>query len=153
MPYLLHHRRRHECESLLSVIYMCMYVYVYVCQVIPLCLAGQQPALDTSGELISENDEYQSARVIIDHLKAHVKDLDGDLSRSDWADLTAFRTLIQTVLEPASLCTMWLETESYSIYTQVIGSKNCHWCVPADLPWFMPSSAVSSCCCKLKQVI
>ena len=99
----------------------------------PLCLAGQQPALDTSGELISENDEYRSAQVIIDHLKAHVKDLDGELSQSDQADLTAFRTLVQTVLEPASLCTMWLETESYSSYTQVIGFQSCHWRVSANL--------------------
>lgn len=57
--------------------------------------------------------------MIIDHLKANVKNLDGDLSQSDQADLTAFRTLVQTSLEPASLCTMWLETESYSTYTQV----------------------------------
>ena len=103
-------------------------------QVTPLCLTGQQPALDTSGELISENDEYGSARVIIDHLKAHVKNLDGDLSQSDQADLTAFRTLVQTVLEPASLCTMWLEAESYSTYTQVIGHQSCPWCVLGDFP-------------------
>lgn len=97
-------------------------------------MTGQQPALDTSGELISENDEYGSARVIIDHLKAHVKNLDGDLSQSDQADLTAFRTLVQTVLEPASLCTMWLEAESYSTYTQVIGHQSCPWCVLGDFP-------------------
>lgn len=85
----------------------------------PLYSSGQQPALDTNGELISENDDYQSARVILDHLKMHVKDLDGHLSQSERADLTAFRTLVQTCLEPASLCTMWLEAESYSKHTQV----------------------------------
>ena len=83
-------------------------------------MAGQQPALDVGGELRSEDDEYRSARGIIDYLKAHVKDLDAGLSQSDRADLTAFRSLVQTVLEPASLCTMWLETESYSTYTQVM---------------------------------
>lgn len=88
-------------------------------QVMPLHSSGQQPALDTSGELISESEEYQSARVIIDHLKQHVKDLDGHLSQSDRADLTAFCTLVQTCLEPASLYTMWLEAESYSTHTQV----------------------------------
>ena len=83
-------------------------------------MAGQHPAVDTSGELLSENNEYRSARVIIDHLKENIKDLDADLSHSDRAQLTAFRTLVQTVLEPASLCTTWLEAESYSTYTQVL---------------------------------
>ena len=83
-------------------------------------LTGQQPALDVSGELISDDTEDKSARLIIDHLKENVKDLDANLSHSDRADLTAFRTLVQTVLEPASLCTMWLEADSYSTYTQVL---------------------------------
>ena len=82
-------------------------------------MTGQQPAMDTSGDLISGNEEYRSARAIIQHLKETVKDLDSDLSQSDRADLTAFRTLVQTVLEPATLCTTWLEAESYSNYTQV----------------------------------
>ncbi|KAL3141776.1 hypothetical protein ABBQ32_004451 [Trebouxia sp. C0010 RCD-2024] len=79
---------------------------------------GQQPALDVSGELISSDNEDKAARLIIDHLKGNVKDIDANLSQSDRADLTAYRTLVQTILEPASLCTMWLEADSYSTYTQ-----------------------------------
>ena len=91
-------------------------------------LTGQQPAVDISGEIVSGDEEYRSARAIIQHLKESVKDLDADLSQSDRADLTAFRSLVQTVLEPATLCTMWLEVESYSTYTQVVPHSACSPC-------------------------
>lgn len=116
----------------------------------PVYASGQQPTLDTSGELISENDDYQSARVIIDHLKKHIKDLDGHLSQSDLADLTAFRTLVQTCLEPASLCTMWLEAESYSKHTQVTYLPSCSGLYQQMSPKVYPLSALSVCCCKRK---
>lgn len=91
-------------------------------------LTGQQPAVDSSGDLISEDDEHHAARRIIDHLKDKVKNLDAGLSQSDRADLTAFRTLVQSILEPATVCTTWLEAESYATYTQVLRLACC--CVP-----------------------
>lgn len=78
--------------------------------------------------------------MIIDHLKANIKDLDADLSHSDRADLTAYRTLVQTILEPASLCTMWLEAESYSTYTQVL-RQQCFHCLDANMSFLMAALA------------
>ena len=82
------------------------------------CL-GHQPAVDTSGDFMAEDEEYQSARAIIKHLQNQTQDIDAELSDSDRADLTAFHTLIQTALEPATSYTMWCEAESFNKYTQV----------------------------------
>ncbi|DBA69239.1 hypothetical protein WJX79_004648 [Trebouxia sp. C0005] len=80
---------------------------------------GHQPAVDTSGEVVAEDEAYQSARAIIQHLKQHTKDIDAELSDSDRADLIAFRTLVQNALEPATQYTLWCEAESFSKHTQV----------------------------------
>ncbi len=69
---------------------------------------------------MAEDEAYQSARVIIQHLQQQLKDIDADLSDSDRADLIAFRTLVQNALEPATQYTLWCEAESFSKHTQVL---------------------------------
>ena len=75
--------------------------------------------MDTSGELVAEDDEFRSARAIVQHLQSHSRDIDTELSDSDRADLTAFQTLVQSALEPATLYTLWGEPESFNRHTQV----------------------------------
>lgn len=53
------------------------------------------------------------------HLQVNAKDIDRQLSGSEMADLTAFSSLIQNDLEPATLYTTWCETESFSKHAQV----------------------------------
>ena len=91
--------------------------------------AGYQPAVDTGGDLLAENEEFLSARAIISHLQGHTKDLDAELSVSERADLVAFKTLIQTSIEPATLYTLWCENESFNKHTQVSAASviaQCH---------------------------
>lgn len=76
--------------------------------------------MDTSGDLVAEDEEYQSARAIIKHLQSETKDIDAELSDSDRADLFAFQNLIQHALEPATLYTLWCEAESFNGHTQVL---------------------------------
>ena len=82
--------------------------------------SGHQPAVDTSGEIVAEDEAYQSARAIIQHLQQQTKDIDAELSDSDRADLIAFQTLVQNALEPATQYTLWCEAESFSKHTQVL---------------------------------
>ena len=82
--------------------------------------SGHQPAVDTSGEIVAEDEAYQSARAIIQHLQQQTKDIDAELSDFDRADLIAFQTLVQNALEPATQYTLWCEAESFSKHTQVL---------------------------------
>ncbi len=82
---------------------------------------------------MSEDDEFQSARVIIKHLQGQTQDLDAELSVSDRADLTAFQTLIQTALEPATLYTLWVEAESFNKHTQVSTRPSYIKCISSQI--------------------
>ena len=75
--------------------------------------------MDSSGELIAEDEEFRSAQAIVQHLQSQSRDIDAELSDSDRADLTAFQTLVQSALEPATLYTLWGESESFNRHTQV----------------------------------
>lgn len=82
-------------------------------------LTGQHPALASNNDIIAEPEEFQSARSCIQHLQSNFRDLDRDLSSSEKADLTAFSSLAQNTLEPATLYTTWCENVSFSNHTQV----------------------------------
>lgn len=69
---------------------------------------------------MAEDEAYQSARAIIQHLQQQTKDIDAELSDSDRADLIAFQTLVQNALEPVTQYTLWCEAESFNKHTQVL---------------------------------
>ena len=79
--------------------------------------------METSGELLADENEFRSAQTILQHLQSQAQDIDAELSDSDRADLTAFQTLVQSALEPATLYTLWGESESFNRHTQVIVKK------------------------------
>lgn len=88
-----------------------------------MCLscAGNLPALESAdGDILGKSGgEFETARHLIDTLKADTIDLDSKLTRQQQAQCAAFSALISLSLEPASIYTSWCEQESFSKYMRV----------------------------------
>jgi hypothetical protein len=58
--------------------------------------------------------EFRAARLSIDFAKRHITDLDQHLNAAQRAELLAYRTLIHTNLETATLFSAWCEPTGYN---------------------------------------
>ncbi|GAX75398.1 hypothetical protein CEUSTIGMA_g2842.t1 [Chlamydomonas eustigma] len=78
--------------------------------------------------------EFRAARLTIDFAKRHAVDLDQHLSDAQRAELLAYRTLIQTNLETATLFSAWCEPIGYTEIKKVMSP------LPFPLNYIIPWS-------------
>lgn len=84
-------------------------------------LLGMGAGADSGGNEVSN----RNVSAIVEDLKRYGLDIDAHLSRDDLADMTAYASMVESQLVPATLWAIWGDNESFSHYTQV--RCKCNW--------------------------
>ena len=104
-------------------------------------MIGGVDVFDDAGERIvplsknkpSGGDESRVASLCVDFCRRHALDLDQHLTSPQKAELLAYKVLIQTRLEVATLFSAWCEPSGFKEMSKVTGGK-----LPFPLSYFIP---------------